>query len=89
MSTHAVPGNDSATSASVPSVDMKLEVIVIPVSDVDRAKDFYSKQRVVAAGSHRAVIRQSLRGSARPGGDTAINNHGQARHIGCSIAAQP
>lgn len=29
--------------ASVGTVDMKLEVIVIPVSDVDRAKDFYRK----------------------------------------------
>jgi hypothetical protein len=43
MSTHAGPGNDSPASASVPSVDMKLEVIVIPVSDVDRAKGFYSR----------------------------------------------
>jgi catechol 2,3-dioxygenase-like lactoylglutathione lyase family enzyme len=43
MSTHSIPGNDSPASASVPSVDMKLEVIVIPVSDVDRAKDFYSR----------------------------------------------
>src|ERR1700733_15233856 len=25
------------------TVDMKLEVVVIPVSDVDRAKDFYAK----------------------------------------------
>jgi catechol 2,3-dioxygenase-like lactoylglutathione lyase family enzyme len=37
-STKAV-GADDATS--VARVDMKLEVIVIPVSDVDRAKDFY------------------------------------------------
>ena len=29
--------------ASVGTVDMKLEVIVIPVSDVDRAKEFYRK----------------------------------------------
>jgi catechol 2,3-dioxygenase-like lactoylglutathione lyase family enzyme len=43
MSSYAVPGTDSPASASVPSVDMKLEVIVIPVSDVDRAKDFYSR----------------------------------------------
>ena len=28
---------------SVASVDMKLEVVVIPVSNVDRAKEFYSK----------------------------------------------
>ena len=25
------------------SVDMKLEIVVIPVSDVDRAKEFYAK----------------------------------------------
>ena len=25
------------------STDMKLEVVVIPVSDVDRAKDFYGR----------------------------------------------
>ena len=29
--------------ASAGTVDMKLEVIVIPVSDVDRAKEFYRK----------------------------------------------
>jgi catechol 2,3-dioxygenase-like lactoylglutathione lyase family enzyme len=27
----------------VPSVDLKLEVVVIPVSDVDRAKEFYAQ----------------------------------------------
>ena len=42
MSTHEVPGDDS-TGTSVPGVDMKLEVVVIPVSDVDRAKEFYSR----------------------------------------------
>jgi catechol 2,3-dioxygenase-like lactoylglutathione lyase family enzyme len=30
-------------TASVVNVDMKLEVVVIPVSDVDRAKEFYSR----------------------------------------------
>jgi catechol 2,3-dioxygenase-like lactoylglutathione lyase family enzyme len=30
-------------SANSPVVDMKLEVVVIPVSDVDRAKEFYSR----------------------------------------------
>ena len=29
--------------ASVGTMDMKLEVVVIPVSDVDRAKEFYRK----------------------------------------------
>ena len=34
-----IPGN----TASVAKVDMKLEVVVIPVSDLDRAKAFYLK----------------------------------------------
>jgi catechol 2,3-dioxygenase-like lactoylglutathione lyase family enzyme len=38
----AISSND-ATDASVARVDMKLEVVVIPVSDVDRAKQFYAK----------------------------------------------
>ena len=32
----------AASGAGVAKVDMKLEVVVIPVSDVDRAKQFYS-----------------------------------------------
>ena len=35
--------NAAIQTANVRPVDMKLEVIVIPVSDVDRAKQFYSK----------------------------------------------
>src|SRR5271154_1662135 len=42
MSTKEVRSNEAAGSTSVASVDMKLEVVVIPVSDVDRAKEFYS-----------------------------------------------
>ncbi len=34
---------EAAGSTSVENVDMKLEVVVIPVSDVDRAKEFYSR----------------------------------------------
>ncbi|HVP48416.1 MAG TPA: VOC family protein [Bryobacteraceae bacterium] len=33
--------NHAISDASVARVDMKLEVVVIPVSDVDRAKEFY------------------------------------------------
>jgi catechol 2,3-dioxygenase-like lactoylglutathione lyase family enzyme len=40
MSTSAVRSTDPT---SIPRVDMKLEIVVIPVSDVDRAKDFYAK----------------------------------------------
>ena len=40
MSTTAV-SKDATTAARVGKVDMKLEVVAIPVSDVDRAKQFY------------------------------------------------
>ena len=33
--------SDSASSAQPGTVDMNLEVVTLPVSDVDRAKDFY------------------------------------------------
>ncbi len=33
--------SDASGTASVKAVDLKLEVVVIPVSDVDRAKEFY------------------------------------------------
>jgi catechol 2,3-dioxygenase-like lactoylglutathione lyase family enzyme len=35
--------NPPASGARTESVDMKLEVVVIPVADVDRSKEFYSK----------------------------------------------
>ena len=35
--------NAAIQNANVRPVDMKLEVAVIPVSDVDRAKQFYSQ----------------------------------------------
>src|SRR6202140_6010148 len=39
MSTNEIRSND----ATVARVDMKFEVVVIPVSDVDRAKEFYGR----------------------------------------------
>jgi catechol 2,3-dioxygenase-like lactoylglutathione lyase family enzyme len=42
MSTNDVRSND-AGDASVARVDLKLEIVVIPVSDVDRAKEFYGR----------------------------------------------
>jgi hypothetical protein len=41
VSTKAVRTNDPTSDASVARVDTKFEVVVIPVSDVDRAKEFY------------------------------------------------
>ena len=41
MSTTASPGGDTTTEGRVGQIDMKLEVITIPISDIDRAKAFY------------------------------------------------
>ena len=41
--TDEVETHDAATESSVPTVDMKFEIVVIPVSDVDRAKEFYTR----------------------------------------------
>jgi catechol 2,3-dioxygenase-like lactoylglutathione lyase family enzyme len=43
MSTKEVSKNEETKSASAADLDMKLEVVVVPVSDVDRAKTFYSR----------------------------------------------
>jgi catechol 2,3-dioxygenase-like lactoylglutathione lyase family enzyme len=43
MSTKEVRSSDATSDPSVARVDMKLEVVVIPVSDVDRAKQFYGR----------------------------------------------
>src|SRR3982074_1215876 len=40
ISTREVSSNDAS---GIANVDMKLEVVVIPVSDVDRAKEFYGR----------------------------------------------
>src|SRR6185295_12626073 len=39
--TYESPSNASTSNASVARVDMKLEIVVIPVSDIDCAKEFY------------------------------------------------
>ncbi len=40
---YGISSNDPASDAGVARVDMKIEIVVIPVSDVDRAKEFYGK----------------------------------------------
>ena len=42
MSTTAVGPSDATSDPLVGKVDMKLEVVVLPVSDVERAKKFYA-----------------------------------------------
>ena len=43
MSIADVRSSDASGTANVKNVDMKLEAVVIPVSDVDRSKEFYGK----------------------------------------------
>ncbi len=43
MNSAEVPSEAASKAARAQTVDLKLEVVVIPVSDVDRAKSFYSK----------------------------------------------
>ena len=43
MSTTQVLSNDATSDANVVRVDTKLELVVIPVSNVDRAKEFYGR----------------------------------------------
>lgn len=41
MSTTATASRDATAAAGIGQVDMKLEVVTVPVSDIDRAKHFY------------------------------------------------
>jgi catechol 2,3-dioxygenase-like lactoylglutathione lyase family enzyme len=43
MGTKAVRMNDAANEVKAATVDMKFEIVVLPVSDVDRAKEFYGR----------------------------------------------
>jgi len=43
MSTKPVRMSETSSEAKPKPVDMKFEIVVIPVSNVDRAKEFYSK----------------------------------------------
>jgi catechol 2,3-dioxygenase-like lactoylglutathione lyase family enzyme len=43
MSTDGTISNDATGSGGVTNITMKLEVVVIPVSNADRAKEFYSR----------------------------------------------
>ena len=40
---YEISRNQPTSAANAARVDMKLEVVIVPVSDVDRAKEFYTK----------------------------------------------
>ena len=42
MSTVDASTEGTATEADAGTLDLRLEVVVLPVADVDRAKDFYT-----------------------------------------------
>ena len=68
MSTKEVSKNEETKSTSVADLDMKLEVVVIPVFDVDRAKKFYSRlgwrlDADRAAGDNFRLVRLTPPGS--------------------------
>jgi catechol 2,3-dioxygenase-like lactoylglutathione lyase family enzyme len=41
--TYETQANDAASETNVATIDMRFEIVVIPVSDVDRAKEFYAR----------------------------------------------
>ena len=60
MSTSAIRTDNAATDARAGKLAMKLEVVVIPVSDVGRAADFYQrlgwrKDADIGKGDHRIL----------------------------------
>jgi len=68
MGTTEIRSSDATERAGAATVDMKLEVVVIPVSDVDRAKQFYSSlgwrlDADVASGDHFRLIQLTPPGS--------------------------
>lgn len=69
MGTTEVRSNDASKITSVKHVDTKLEVVVIPVSDVDRAKKFYGSlgwrlDTDFAAGDDFRIVQFTPSGSA-------------------------
>ena len=64
--------SDPSEIVSVKDLDMKVEVVVVPVSDVDRAKEFYGRLgwrldvTPPASSSSRRTARRARCSSARP-----------------------
>ena len=68
MSTNEARSNDATSAPTGARVDFKLEVVVIPVSDADRAKEFYGRlgwrlDADLAAGDDFRVIQFTPPGS--------------------------
>ena len=64
MSTTDVRQDDVSGTVDVTNVDMKVEVIVLPVADVDRAKEFYTRLGWRLDRTPPAVVQFTPHGSA-------------------------
>jgi catechol 2,3-dioxygenase-like lactoylglutathione lyase family enzyme len=58
-----ISSNDATSNPGVVRVDMKLEVVVIPVSDVERAKEFYQRLGWRLDATPSGVVQFTLAGS--------------------------
>src|SRR4029450_11581607 len=67
MSTNPVRTDGATSDAKVKLVDMKLEVVVIPVSDVDRSKEFYGRLGWRLDRTPPGVVQSTPHGSGCPG----------------------
>jgi len=70
-------------------VDMKFEIVVIPVSDVDRAKDFYAKLgwRLDADYAHNDDFR--VLQFTPPGSGCSVIFGKKRHHCGTRLLARP
>jgi dihydrolipoamide dehydrogenase len=99
MSTAEDRSSDASGTASVGSVDTRLEVIVIPASDVDRAKEFYGRLGwrldawpLTHVGEYEGdVVAANITGDARPANYEAVPRvtytDPQAAAVGAAEAA--
>ena len=86
MSTTAVRSQDAPAGARVGQVDLKLEVVTIPVADFDRAKEFHgdieeARDDLVRHGVQVGEVFHSPMASTRsaPGSATRTGPHGMPR----------
>ena len=81
MSSTQMTSDETARIASPEMIDMKLEVVVIPVSDIDRAKGFYQRlgwrlDADLISGDGSRVVQLTPPGSAcSVKSDVALRRH--------------
>jgi hypothetical protein len=74
MSTTGVRRDDTNGIASVKDVDLKLEAVVIPVSNVDRAREFDGSLGWRVDADSRSITASGASGSHRPARGVRFNS---------------